>query len=52
MAANSQIVNGPDSSELVWSIMDNAYVTRGYWEWVNGRGCDHGISSTDTNIRD
>jgi hypothetical protein len=23
---------------LVWSIMDNSYVTLDYWNWLNGRG--------------
>lgn len=27
-----------DGEWCVWSIMDNVWVTEGYWEWVNGRG--------------
>lgn len=26
-----------DGVPHVWSIMDNAWVTVAYWEWVNGR---------------
>lgn len=26
-----------DHVVYVWSIMDNAWVTLAYWEWVNGR---------------
>jgi len=26
-----------DGVRHVWSIMDNAWVTLAYWEWVNGR---------------
>lgn len=27
-----------DGEEHVWSIMDNTWVTREYWEYINGRG--------------
>lgn len=27
-----------DGVTHVWSIMDNAWVTLAYWEYVNGRG--------------
>lgn len=30
---------------MVWSIFDNAWVTRQYWEWVNGR-----IPSDNDNV--
>jgi hypothetical protein len=26
-----------DGNDMVWSILDNAYVTAAYWAWVNGR---------------
>ena len=31
---NEKIIDGVVH---VWSILDNAWVTLEYWEWVNGR---------------
>lgn len=34
----NEIRRDPVTGErLVWSIMDNAWVTESYWRWVNGR---------------